>query len=68
LQKAAHINIKAFLYNAAFTLNSFGDQERNLRLVKTDFPVLKLKFLACSMKKAFYPFSQTKYCASMAIR
>jgi len=23
--------------------------------VKTDFQVLKLKFLACSMKQAFYP-------------
>jgi len=41
---------------AAFTLNGFGDQERNLRLMKTAFPDLKLKFLACSMKHAFYPF------------
>jgi len=41
---------------AAFTLNGFGDQERNLRLVKAVFPLLKLKFLACNMKQAFYPF------------
>jgi len=36
---------------AAFTLNS---QERNLTFVKTAFQVLKLKFLACSMKQASY--------------
>jgi len=40
---------------AAFTLKGFDDQERNLTFVKTDFQVLKLKFLACNMKKAFYP-------------
>jgi len=27
--------------NAAFTLNGFDDQDRNLTFVKTDFPVLK---------------------------
>jgi len=40
--------------NAAFTLNGFDDQERNLTLVKTDFQVLKFKFHACIMKQAFY--------------
>jgi len=40
---------------AAFTLNGFDDQERNLMSVKMDFHVLKLKFLACSTKQAFYP-------------
>jgi len=41
--------------NAAFTLNGFNDQERNLTFVQTDFQVLKLKFHACSLKQAFYP-------------
>jgi len=41
---------------AAFTLNDFDNQERNLTFVKTVFQVLKLKFLACSIKQAFYPF------------
>jgi len=40
---------------AALTPNDFDDQERNLTFVKTDFQVLKLKFLACRMKQAFYP-------------
>jgi len=40
--------------NAAFTLSGFDDQERNLTFVKTDFQVLKLQFLACSMKQTFY--------------
>jgi len=35
---------------AAITLSGFDYQERNLTFVKTDFQVLKLKFLACSMK------------------
>jgi len=39
---------------AAFTLSGFDDQERNLMFVKTAFQVLKLKFLACSMKQAFH--------------
>jgi len=39
--------------NAAFTLNGFDEQERNLTFVKTDFQVLKLKFHACNFK-AFY--------------
>jgi len=43
--------------NAAFTLSGFGDQERNLTFVKTAFQVLKLKFLACTMKQAFYHFT-----------
>jgi len=41
--------------NAAFTLNGFDDQERNLTFVKTDFQVLKLKFYSYNFKKAFYP-------------
>jgi len=41
--------------DAAFTLSGFDDQERNPMFVKTAFQVLKLKFLACSMKRAFYP-------------
>jgi len=32
--------------NAAYTLNGFDDQERNLTFVKTDFQALKLKFHA----------------------
>jgi len=40
---------------AAFTHNGFDDQERNLTFVKTAFQVLKLKFLACSMKQALFP-------------
>jgi len=39
---------------AAFTHNSFDDQERNLTFVKTDFEVLKLKFHACSFNQTFY--------------
>jgi len=39
---------------AAFTLNGFDDQERNLTFVKTDFQVLKLKYKACNFKQAFY--------------
>jgi len=30
--------------NAAFTLNGFDDQQRNMTFVKTHFQVLKLKF------------------------
>jgi len=44
--------------NAAFTLNGFDDQERNLKFVKTDFNVLKLKFHACNFKQAFYPLHE----------
>jgi len=43
-----------FQYYAAFTLRRFDDQKRNLTFVKTAFQVLKLQFLACSMKQAFY--------------
>jgi len=43
------------LTNAAFTLNGFDNQERNLTFVKTDFQVSKLKFYACNFKLAFYP-------------
>jgi len=39
----------------AFTLSGFDNQERNLMFMKTASPILKLKFLACSMKRAFYP-------------
>jgi len=39
---------------AAFTLNGFDDQARNLTSVKTDFQVLKLQFHACNFKQAFY--------------
>jgi len=38
--------------NAAFTLNGFDNEERNLTFVKTDFQVLKLKFHACNFKQA----------------
>jgi len=40
---------------AAFTLNGFDDQERNLTFVKTDFQALILKFHACNFMQAFYP-------------
>jgi len=43
---------------AAFTLNSFDDQERNLTYVKTNFQLLKLKFNACNFRQAFYPLHQ----------
>jgi len=46
--------------NAAFTLNGFDNQERNLSFVKTDFHVLKLKFYTCKFKKDFYPL-QVKF-------
>jgi len=36
------------------TLNGYDDKERNLAAMKTDFQVLKVKFLACGMKQAFY--------------
>jgi len=39
--------------NAAFTPSDFDDQERNV--CENTFPNLKLKFLACYMKQAFYP-------------
>jgi len=45
--------------------NAFDGQEQNLIFVKTDFQVLKLKFLACSIKPRFLSSSQTKYCASL---
>jgi len=48
-------NNDKYFINAAFTLSGFDDQERNLTFVKTDFHALKLKFLVCSMKQAFYP-------------
>jgi len=40
---------------AAFTLRGFDNQERNLTFVKAAFLVLKLKFLVCRIKQAFYP-------------
>jgi len=42
--------------NAALTRKGFDNQERNLTFVKTDFQGLKLKFHACNLKQAFYPF------------
>jgi len=33
-----------------FSINGFDDHGRNLTFVKVGFQVLKLKFLACSMK------------------
>jgi len=42
------------VFNAAFTLSSFDNQERKLMFLKTAFQVLKPKFYACSMKQAFY--------------
>jgi len=41
--------------NAAFTLSGFDDQKRNLMFLNTAFQLSKYKFLACSMKQAFYP-------------
>jgi len=52
---SAKIHLKKSKTYAAFTLSGFDNPERNLTLVKTAFQVLKLKFLACSMKQAFYP-------------
>jgi len=40
---------------AAFTLNGFDNQERNLMFVKMYFQFLKLKFHACNFQQAFYP-------------
>jgi len=40
---------------AAFTLNDFDYQKRNLMFVKMTFQVFKLEFLVCCMKQAFYP-------------
>jgi len=40
--------------NAAFPLNGFDDQERNLKSVKMDFQVSKLKFNNCNFKQTFY--------------
>jgi len=45
---------KKVVSNAAFTLSSYNDQERNLTFEKNAFQDLKLKFLAYSMKQAFY--------------
>jgi len=47
--------------NAAFTLNGFDDQERNLTFAKTDFQVLKLKFRACNFKQTFYSLHKPQY-------
>jgi len=41
--------IKVGLFYAAFTLNGFNDQKRNLTFVKTYFQVLKLKFYRCNI-------------------
>jgi len=58
LENSINILFVAICYcftNTAFTLSGFDDQERNPMFVKTAFQVKKLKFLACSMKQAFYP-------------
>jgi len=39
---------------AAFTLSGFDDQEPDVCENRTAFQVLKLQFLACSMKQTFY--------------
>jgi len=39
---------------AAFVLNGFEDQERNLTFVKTDFQVSKLKFYACNFQQTSF--------------
>jgi len=44
--------------HAAFTLNGFDDQERNLLFVKTDFQVLNLKFHDYNFKQAFSPLQK----------
>jgi len=49
-----NIELPEVVIYAAFTLNGFDDQARNLAFVKTYFQVLKLKFHACSFKQAFY--------------
>jgi len=48
--------------NAEFTVTGFHDQERNLTFVKIAFQVLKLQFLACSMKQAFYQLTNKILC------
>jgi len=50
------INIAAiyedpYCTSAAFTLNGFDDQERNITFLKTDSQVLQLKFYVCSLSK-----------------
>jgi len=50
-----YCRIFGFGFYATFTLNGFDDQERSLRLVKTDFQVLKPKYHACHFKQTFYP-------------
>jgi len=41
---------------AAFALNGFDDQIRNLTFVKTDFQVLKLKFHTCNFSRLYILF------------
>jgi len=43
-------SLKSNKTNAAFTLNGFEDQERNLTFVKTNFQVLKLKLHTSNFK------------------
>jgi len=50
-------------FYAAFTLNGFDDQERNLTFVKTDFQGLKLKFHVCNFKQAFYLLHKLQHIA-----
>jgi len=40
---------------AAFTLNDFDEQKRNLTVRENEFLSSKLKFYACNLKQAFYP-------------
>jgi len=39
------------VYYAAFTLNGFDDQERNLTFVKTDFQVLNPNFMPAILSR-----------------
>jgi len=41
---------------AAFTLNGFNDEKRNLTFVKTDFQVLIVKFYTCNFNRLFLFF------------
>jgi len=47
-------NFGHLILPAAFTLNGFDNQERNLMFMKTNFQVLKLKFYSCNFKHAFH--------------
>jgi len=53
---------------AAFMLNGFDDQERNLTFVKTAFQVLNSNFLLAVYEASFLSSLQIKYCASLSTR